>query len=224
LNATPEGFSPHLEQKMSNKLLAVLGVAATLTFAACSSSEVKPTSTSNSTSAVNSTDTSTSLNPANSNTALPANGLVPAPQPVDSNGSTDIAGIQSPLSPQMQNRLNKVQKDGGPSGPPVDPAALAMKLARPAPDNSTFTSYLSDAGYEIRTFKDHPQLKKVEKITSEKGVTIKVFLRNGQVVELPGEAIKTLSTAPANQIMSAAGIAPAPGKNLPDQSAGKKGN
>jgi hypothetical protein len=79
------------------------------------------------------------------------------------------------LSPQMQNRFDKAQRNGVPSGPPVDAAALAMKLARPAPDNSTFTSYLTDAGYEIRTFKDHPQLKKVEKKTTNDGtVSIKV--------------------------------------------------
>ena len=209
---------------MSNKFFAVLGVAATLTLAACSSSEVKPAAKANSTSAVNSTDASASSNSVNSNTAVAANGAVMLPQAADANASADMAGIQSPLSPQMQNRLNKVQKEGGASGPPVDAAALAMKLARPAPDNSTFTSYLSDAGYEIRTFKDHPQLKKVEKITSEKGSTIKVFLRNGKVIELPAQTILNLSTVPAAQIMDAAGVSPAPAKNLPDQSAGKKGN
>jgi hypothetical protein len=122
-------------------------------------------------------------------------------------------------SPQMQNRLDKLNKKGtGPSGPPVDVAALAMKIARPAPDNSTFTSYLSDAGYEIRTFQSHPQLNKVEKRTTDDGkVTIKVFLRSGKVIELPGSAIPVLSTAPAFQIMDAAGVsAPAiPAKTNP---------
>ena len=210
---------------MRNKFFAILGVAATLTLAACSSSnEAKPAAAGNTATANTAAPvTATSPNPGNSNTNAIVDGASVAPQAVDANllnGETLDAGIQSP---QVQNRLARIRKTGtGPAGPPVDAAALAMKLARPAPDNSTFTSYLSDAGYEIRTFRDHPQLKKVEKRTADGGtVTIKVYLRNGKVIELPGTAIPILSTAPALHIMDAAGLsAPsAPAKPNP-----KKGN
>ena len=212
LNATPERVKPRLEQRMRNKFFAVLGVAATLTLAACSSSdETKPGSKANASSGANAPVAASSSNSGNSNTNAVTEGAAVIPQTGADLAQTDVptAGIQSP---QMQTRLSKLQKDGGPSGPPVDAAALAMKLARPAPDNSTFTSYLSDAGYEIRTFKSHAQLKKVEKITASNGsVTIKVFLRNGKVIDLPGQAIPILSTAPASQIMDAAGLStPAP--------------
>ena len=199
---------------MRNKFFAVLGVAGTLMLVACSSDEGKSVATGNTgggaSAPVTATSSSSGNSNANSNANVVADGTVVLPQALDSNvGQSDAAsaGIQSP---QVQNRKDKVGKEGGPSGPPVDAAALAMKLARPAPDNSTFTSYLSDAGYEIRTFKNHPQLTKVEKKTSNDGsTTIKVFLRNGKVVDLPGQAIPILSTAPASQIMNAAGV-PAP--------------
>jgi hypothetical protein len=201
---------------MRNKFFAVFGVAATLILAACSSSsnEAKPAANGNTAAIVNA---GTSSDPTNTKPNVDANGAG-VPTAGDANllaGETLEPGIQSP---QMQNRLNKVKKgaEGGPAGPPVDVAALAMKMAKPAPDNSTFTSYLSDAGYEIRTFKSHPQLMKVERKTTDNGtVTIKVFLKSGKVVELPGTAIPILSSARAVDIMNAAGVsAPAaPGQS-----------
>jgi hypothetical protein len=193
---------------MRNKFFVLLGVAATLTLAACSSSnEGKPTANGNAASGVNAPVAATSSNSGNSNTNL----VAAAPQAGDANVTSSDAPMPGVLSPQMQNRFDKAQKNGVPSGPPVDAAALAMKLARPAPDNSTFTSYLTDAGYEIRTFKDHPQLKKVEKKTTNDGtVSIKVYLRNGKVIDLPGQAIPNLSSIPAILIMDAAGLPSSP--------------
>lgn len=193
---------------MRSKFFAGLGVAATLTLAACSSNDVKPSASGNTAAAVNAPVAVTASNSGNSNTNVVALGNAVIPPPTDANSMSGETADANPQLPQMQNRLDKLGKKGtGPTGPPVDVAALAMKLARPAPDNSTFTSYLSDAGYEIRTFLNHPQLKKVEKRTTDDGkVTIKVFLRSGKVVELPGTAIPVLSTAPASQIMNAAGI------------------
>jgi hypothetical protein len=98
-----------------------------------------------------------------------------------------------------------------------------MKNARPAPDNSTFTSYLTDAGYEIRTFNNHPLLLKVVKRTANDGSqTIKVFLRNGKIVELPGATIPLVASAPAEVIAGAAGIQPASPKQPATASTGAK--
>jgi hypothetical protein len=202
---------------MRNKFFAVLGVAGTLMLVACSSDEGKSVATGNTAGAANAPVTATSSSSGNSNANVVADGTVALPQAVDANAAPSDAASAGIQSPQMQNRFDKVGKEGGPSGPPVDAAALAMKLARPAPDNSTFTSYLSDAGYEIRTFKNHPQLAKVEKKTSNDGsTTIKVFLRNGKVVDLPGQAIPILSTAPASQITNAAGLAAPPAQANPN--------
>jgi hypothetical protein len=159
----------------------------------------------------------------NSNTNVIADGAVVLPQPADANVASSDSTNAAVQSPQIRNRFDKLQKNGVPSGPPVDAVALAMKLARPAPDNSTFTSYLTDAGFEVRTFKDHPQLKKVEKKTTNDGsVSIKVYLRNGKVIDLPGQAIPNLSTAPAILIMDAAGLSSTTTASGPSQ--GKKPN
>jgi len=206
---------------MRYNFFAILGVAATLTLAACSSSnDAKPAAKGNTATGNTAPVAATSSNSGSSNTNL----IAAVPQAADANllnGETLDAGIQSP---QVQSRLNRIRKTGnGPSGPPVDVAAVATKMARPAPDNSTFTSYLSDAGYEIRTFRDHPQLKKVEKRTTNDGkVTIRIFLRNGNVIELPGTAIPILSTAPALHIMDAAGLSAPSTPARPDPKKGKQ--
>jgi hypothetical protein len=161
------------------------------------------------------------MNPDNSN-AVVTNGMVVSPQGVDANANSTASSDQL-QTPDMPGRLNDKMKKLNSSAGSVDAAALAMKNARPAPDNSTFTSYLTDAGYEIRTFKNHPQLLRVEKRTATDGSqTIKVFLRNGKVVELPGKTIPLIATAPAEVIAGVAGIQPASPKTAPGATDAKK--
>lgn len=77
---------------------------------------------------------------------------------------------------------------------------------KPAPEDSTFSTRLTDVAVETRTFKKHPVLAKVERITDAKGRTMKVYLRSGKMIEIPGNSIANLSVASSAQIMSAAGI------------------
>ncbi len=77
---------------------------------------------------------------------------------------------------------------------------------KPAPEDSTFSTRLTDVAVETRTFKKHPLLAKVERITDAKGRTIKVFLRSGKVIEISGDSIANLSVASSAQILAAAGI------------------
>lgn len=191
---------------MRSKVIPSLCLTAVLMFGACATSREDKTPAKNA--------PATSQNPANGsanqNTAVIADGMVVPAQPADANASAAIDapanGLQHPDI--MQKRLNKMRQSGA-STEKVDLEALAMRNARPAPDNSTFTSYLGEAGYEIRTFKDHPQLSKVEKRTESNGnQTIKIFLRNGQVIQRPGKDIPVLSNAPAEAILAAGGIAP----------------
>jgi hypothetical protein len=187
---------------MRNRSIVILGLAGILTMSACSSSsEEKPK-----------TQTTSAANSANSNTVAISNGAeVAPPRPADANGVATASSDQiTQPGNSMQTRLEKM-RTAGEAGPPIDAAALALKNARPAPDNSTFTSYLTDAGYEIRTFKNHPQLLKVEKkISSDGKQSLKVFLRGGRVIELPGQKINPLSTAPAAHILNMAGVQPQP--------------
>jgi hypothetical protein len=100
-----------------------------------------------------------------------------------------------------------VNKKGGPSISVEQAREMASRNAKPAPENSTFYTFLADSGYEVRTFKNHPQLLKVEKETTNEGkTTVKVFLRGGKVVEMDGNRIPQLSTMPVQVILDLAGV------------------
>jgi len=193
---------------MRSKSIVILGLAGILAFFACSSAtEEKPTTQ------------PTSAAAANANTVAIADGteLIPA-LPADANANFTSGGSLEAAN-RLSNRLENMRKAG--DGPVGDARAIALKNARPAPDNSTFASYLSDDGYEIRIFKDHPQLSRVEKkITNDGKQTLKVFLRSGKVIELPGELINPLSTAPAAFILETAGVRTQPATPASSSQAG----
>lgn len=93
-----------------------------------------------------------------------------------------------------------------PTGAQTGTASAPKPSLHPAPDNSVYSVVLTDAAVETRAFKNHPQLLKVEKRNDAKRSSIKVFLRDGRVINLPGEKIEALATAPASAILSAAGL------------------
>ena len=190
---------------MRYRSIHALGLAGILMISACSSSTdgtAKTKSASNA-DAVN----------ANANTIAVANGTrVEMPQPTDANANTASVAASDQLGTSADKLDPRIQamREAGTKGPQVDPEKVALQNARPAPDNSTFTSYLAEAGYEIRTFKNHPQLLKVEKKTIADGSqSLKIYLRDGRVVELPGQRITILATASAAFILEAAGVKPA---------------
>src|SRR5436189_2319483 len=78
--------------------------------------------------------------------------------------------------------------------------------ARPAPEDSTITTQLTDVARETRVWQKHPTLVKVEKIYDGKGSSIKVYLRNGRLIDLPGTAIPQLDQVPSATVLTLAGI------------------
>jgi hypothetical protein len=192
---------------MKRELIVILGLAGILTFAACSSGSDE----------VAKQESKLSATSTNGNNAVVTNGTeFTGPRASDSNiaGPAATDPLVPPGSP-VQRKLDEMRKAAN-SGPKVDPAVVAAKNAKPAPDNSTFASYLGDEGYEIRTFKSHPQLLKVEKKTTASGQqTLKVFLRGGRVIEMPGHKINPLSTAPASLILLIAGVQTQPAQTGP---------
>ncbi len=109
-----------------------------------------------------------------------------------------IPGINEPIDNSAARAAN--------SKPESKPEKVTVPAGRPAPDDSIFTTQLTDVGLETRTFKSDPQLKKVERITSAKGKTIKVYLRSGKVIELQGDKLQNLPSIPASEILKAVGI------------------
>ena len=92
----------------------------------------------------------------------------------------------------------------------------------PAPDDSTFSAEMNGKGQpvETRTFKSHPILAKIEKITmSPRDYVFKIYLKNGKVVESKSDDLKDFRVIAPLNILDAIGMKPPPPK--PDPNAPK---
>ena len=101
--------------------------------------------------------------------------------------------------------------DSDPNAKPEPP------VFRSAPENSESATTMTNDGsiLEIRVFKNHPQLAKVEVTwTDPKDKALKVYLKNGTVVDAKTDRIGNLRDTPSIEIMQVAGIRGA-GKNAP---------
>lgn len=78
-----------------------------------------------------------------------------------------------------------------------------------APDDSTLTSTMNAKGqvFEIRVFRSHPQLAKVEAtwITPQQK-SVKLFLRDGHMREVTTDKLENLKTATVAELLGMAGI------------------
>jgi hypothetical protein len=91
----------------------------------------------------------------------------------------------------------------------LKPGKMQMsKMGKAAPDNSEIFAELGEVPIETRIFKNHPQLIKVVKTGIPPNQTIKVYLKGGKTVDLPGTKIANLGTEPAAAILEAVGIRP----------------
>ena len=184
---------------MKRVLISVIALAGLLIFNACSSSDEKSAKT-------------ISNENVNGASTVKSGEQVTPPQSADANALAGAPGdaIQTTNSNGIQSKTDALKKG---SGGPIDNAAaeaMALKNGKPAPENSTFASFLTDQGYEVRVFKDNPQLLKVVKTIGSEKSSIKVYLRSGRVVDLTGNAIINLGTVPSSTILAAAGIQPPP--------------
>lgn len=201
---------------MNRSIVAAVCLAGVLITGACSSSS----------------DSSTASKGPNQNANGASNTIsngdkISAPDAADANSNTVATGeegqIISPLANKRETKQNAIRN----STEPIDNAKaeeMARKTARPAPDDSIFYSFLTDAGYEVREFRNNPQITKAEKRIGADKQTIKIYLAGGRVVEVPGNAVPTMASASIVTILKAAGVtakfptekvAPAtgPGKN-----------
>lgn len=79
---------------------------------------------------------------------------------------------------------------------------------RPAPEDSEITTTLTDVAREVRVWKKHPTLAKIEKTYSGQNISIKVYLRDGRVIDLPGSAIAQLDQIPSATVLTLVGVGP----------------
>lgn len=94
--------------------------------------------------------------------------------------------------------------------------AKPQLVTRAAPDNSDISTTLGENLVETRTFKNNAQIAKIERITEASAggkKTVKVYLRNGQVRELPdGKVGDAMAETAANilKAVAASGVASQP--------------
>lgn len=85
--------------------------------------------------------------------------------------------------------------------------------SRNAPDDSEFKTMMNSKGevLETRTFRSHPQLLKIERVTIGSEQKLKVYLKNGRVYDTTEEKIPNFTVAAPQNILIAVGAAPKPG-------------
>ena len=170
---------------------------------------------------------STEENPANQKAApnRAANTITAVNSPntgEDVNKETAVGTYEEPTSDQTvlgkrQAKMEAMRREAENSPPPkIDIEAELKKSTIPAPENSEFGAVLADIVFERRTFKSHPQLLKVEKTTKGGSKTIKVYLKDGKVIDVPGEKIEFISKATSANILQAAGLGGPPDVRKPN--------
>jgi len=128
------------------------------------------------------------------------------PQSISENESNaNKIVIQNPLVSKENARIWEKKK-----GRDNETTSIADKVSKytvPAPDNSEITNEMNEKGQplETRTFKKHQILTKIERIDLD-NQNVRVYLRNGRVVNLPEGKIENFLTAPASDILNALSI------------------
>lgn len=97
------------------------------------------------------------------------------------------------------------RKSGNDESKPI--AANIAKVVTAAPDNSEVSSDMNLKGQpvEIRSFKNHPLLIKVERVDLDNS-NVKVYLKNGKVLTIPEDKASGFLTASASEILEAVGV------------------
>jgi len=100
------------------------------------------------------------------------------------------------------------KKSGASEVEPIE----ATPMVYPAPDNSEISSTMkNNVPTEVRTFKSNPVLAKMERIFVDvKNPQIKVYLKNGKVLNVPPGKISNSTIVSADEILAAVGMAPKP--------------
>ena len=179
----------------------------------CSQATTENVSTRNSDTGSKNTNVSSSMTQAqNTNAAnttmeefMNANNVPPA-------ANSAVNSANSPAIKSSDSLMDAMQKRGRgkrANAVPIDPHA--RQILTVAPDNSEISTEMNKQGQpiETRTFRDNSSLDKVVRtyVTTE-NPQVKVFLKNGKVLDLPKSKIDNIFNASADEILNAVGAAP----------------
>ena len=125
--------------------------------------------------------------------------------PSNSNGNTKVvpysgAGNTNGKNPTLDNSKVKVIDT-------TDTSKIKAPPAKKMPDNSEVSSRSVGKNFvETRKFIDNKEIDKLERITGGKEVKVKVYLKNGKVIDVEEGKIKKYRTDSSAQILEAIGI------------------
>lgn len=124
---------------------------------------------------------------------------------VASNGET----MQPAFNAEVKNVANTAAQANANAATvniPAQREVESISTGIPAADNSTYAAEMNESGkpVETRTFKNHPILLKVEKITmSPRDYVFKVYLKDGKVIESKSEELKQFRYIAPENILDA---------------------
>ena len=172
------------DSKTRPLVFAAVAVAVGFTLlltAACGSSEIESTTKSNA--------HNRSGNSSNQNNSSATNNEAQRSETADAN-------LQSPMNRKLQRIEQLRAKAANSSGEPPLPVT-----ARPAAENSEITVELRDVARETRTFKSHPTILRLEKVSNGRQAAVAVTLKDGRRVELPGESVKSVESVTTAELL-----------------------
>ena len=175
--------------KMKIKFLLALTGFITFALASCSSNDTMTNSQANANRASNVVP-QTYIN--NNGQGSPANAEVLA------NANVETAAMKQ--ARKLEEMRAAANNQTGKKPVPVN--------TRPAPEDSEITTSLTDVALEVRVWKKHPTLAKIEKVYDGQNVSIKVYLRDGRIIDLPGSSIAQLDQIPSATVLTLVGVGP----------------
>lgn len=136
------------------------------------------------------------------NSVVSNSGIVNKEQPVSSSTDTPNVAANAPKT-DFRTRINRDRIDANPSATP-----LPLKFKKAAENSEAAITMNTDGSiFEVRVFKSHPQLAKVEATWLDaKEKALKFYLKNGQVLEVKTDRVADLPSTPAAQLLEIAGL------------------
>jgi hypothetical protein len=134
----------------------------------------------------------------------------PAPNTRTQANNAPAANLQDNTSPATGDANIYPLKESVSNSIPVNgqvnkTTPKSQGASRPAPDDSRIITELTDVPTETRIFNSHPVLQKVIKTGLPPNQRIKIHVKGGKIIELPGDKIPNM-IAPAETIMREAGL------------------
>ncbi len=129
-------------------------------------------------------------------------------------------GVTQPPPPDPNSVTVENQRDKKRKERPINESVAEPEPAtpKPAPENSEASAMMNSDGSitEIRVFNNHPQIARAEARWMEPSTKdLKVFLRNGKILDAKTDRIQSLNEASSDLILEIVGLKPSVAADRP---------